>query len=216
MIQDNLYVSRALFLAGQSLSLPLWACGTDRRPAPQTEVCVFWADNESCMKLADNPSVHIYAATDGYTEMKYNNLFKTCLILFKSPLSLLALCHSGVYWPFGASLLTVGAKITPSQAFVQIPKMWGTWWLSNLSLDFQDELRQTASTVPASAALWTYTGIHPKHLCTNNILAGPTWQCTKSARLPCDNVSRPCLYDDAEMIPQCSLQSWSKTPSGGT
>lgn len=213
-MREILCVSRVLFLAGQCLflSLPLWACGTDRRAAPQAEVCVFWADNESCMKLADNPSVHIYAAMDGYTEMKYNNLFKTCLILFESPLTLLALSHSGVYWPFGAALLTVGAKIAPFQACVQIPKMWGTWWPSNPSLDFQDELRQTASTVPA----WICTGMHPKHLCNNNLLAGPAWQRAKSAQLPCDNVSRQCLYDEAETIPQCSLQSWSKTPSEGT
>lgn len=56
----------------------------------QLEVCIFRAGNESCMELADNHAVCMHAAMDHYTAIKCNSLFKTCLVLFGSPLALLA------------------------------------------------------------------------------------------------------------------------------
>lgn len=59
MVWKLLCASWALLLAGQCslLSLFMWprGHGTGQRLSHEAELCVFWAGNESSMKLADNP-----------------------------------------------------------------------------------------------------------------------------------------------------------------
>lgn len=140
---------------------------------------------------------------DGYTAIKYNILFKTCLILFGSLMTLLALSHGWCLLTFQSS--TVGSRNKNSF----FSRLCADTEAAGCTLGRRHSGRQThlwamgkdQDGQPAPFLMerlpWFEQAACTKHLCTDNMPPGPTRQYVTSARLSRDNVSMLC-----EEIPQ--------------
>lgn len=150
---------------------------------------------------------------DRYTAIKYNILFKTCLILFGSLLTLLALSHGWCLLTFQSS--TVGCRNKNSffsRLCADTEAVGRTLGCVHSSL--QNHLWAMGKDQDGQPAPFLLERLPPfEQAAASNIYIlmppGPTGHCARSARLSRDNTSRLC-----EAIPQSPPQQrWSNSAS---